>query len=52
MLFFSEGNLEVTNSASGSKSNIKLTKYYNFVNLASQSCYQIKRRFTCIGQHE
>ena len=42
---------QVTKSASGSKNNIKLTKWYTFVNRASQTCSQLKGRFTCIGQH-
>ena len=40
----------VNNSASGSKNDIKITKWYIYLNHVSQTCSQIKRRFTCIGQ--
>ena len=42
---------QVTKSAGGSKNNIKFTQWYIYLNRASHTCSQIKRRFNCIGQH-
>ena len=42
---------QVPKSASGSKHNNKLTKWYVFLNGASQTCSQIKRRFTYIVEY-
>ena len=43
---------QVTKPASESKNNIKFTEWYIFLNRVSQTCFQIKLRFICIGQHE
>ena len=42
---------QVTKPASESKNNIKSTEPYIFLNRLSQTCFQIKLRFICIGQH-
>ena len=50
--FFLKGIFEpkqVIKSASASKNNIKLKEWYIFLSRTSQTCSQIKRRFTCIG---
>ena len=52
--FFLKGiseSKQVTKSASGFKINFKLIKWYLLLNRASQTCSQIKRRFTSVGQH-
>ena len=41
---------QVTKSASGSK-NSKLTKWYIFDNILSQTRSKIRKGFTCIDQH-
>ena len=41
---------QVTKSASGSK-NSKLTKWYIFVSIVSQTRSKIRKGFTCIDQH-
>ena len=46
--FFLKGIFEykqVTKSASGSRNNIKLTKWYIFLNCTTQMCPQIKRKY-------
>ena len=52
-VFFFKGIFEskqVTKSASAYENNIKFTEWYVFLNRASQTYSQLKRRFTCIGQ--